>query len=160
MKHLLKLLDWTGEDIIETLDLADALKAQGKAHPRANALAGKSVALVFTKASTRTRCSFDVGVYQLGGHSVTVTSADSQLGRGEPVKDTARVFGRYFDGIMVRTFAQSEVEEYAAYAGIPVINGLTDFAHPCQILADLQTIQLGVMTEARKSGGWMGWMPA
>ncbi len=156
MKHLLKLLDWTGKDIIETLDLADALKAQGKAHPQANALAGKSVALVFAKASTRTRCSFDVGVYQLGGHSVTVTSADSQLGRGEPVKDTARVFGRYFDGIMVRTFAQSEVEEYAAYAGIPVINGLTDFAHPCQILADLQTIRAHKGKLAGLKLAWIG----
>ncbi len=140
-KHLLKLLDWTNEDVISTLDLADALKKQGKNHPQANALAGKSVALVFSKASTRTKCSFDVGVYQLGGHSVTITNADSQIGRGEPVKDTARVFGRYFDGIMVRTFAQSDVDEYAEYSGIPVINGLTDFAHPCQTLADLQTIR-------------------
>ncbi|MDL2323698.1 ornithine carbamoyltransferase [Ruminococcaceae bacterium OttesenSCG-928-A16] len=141
MKHLLKLSDWTGEEIIATLDLADKLKAeqkQGIPHP---ALKGKSIALVFSKASTRTRCSFDVGVYQLGAHSVTLSSAESQIGRGEPIEDTARVLGRYFDGIMIRTYKQSDVEELAKYSGVPVINGLTDDAHPCQVLADLQTIR-------------------
>lgn len=141
MKHLLTLLDWSREDILETLDLADKLKAEQKAgipHPH---LAGKSVALIFTKASTRTRCSFDVGVYQLGGHPVTLSGGDSQMGRGEPIADTARVLGRYFDGIMIRTFKQSDVEALAEYSGLPVINGLTDDYHPCQILADLQTIR-------------------
>lgn len=141
MKHLLKLLDWSSEEIIETLDLADQLKADLKAGKPCNALKGKSVALIFTKASTRTRCSFDVGVYQLGGHSVTLTSAETQIGRGEPIKDTARVLSRYFDGIMIRTFDQSDVEEMAEYGNIPVINGLTDDYHPCQVLADLQTIR-------------------
>lgn len=141
MKHLLKLSDWTKEDILKTLDLADTLKAQQKQGIKHNYLEGKSVALLFAKASTRTRCSFDVGVYQLGGHSVTLSSAESQIGRGEPVEDTARVLGRYFDGIMIRTYLQSDVEKLAEYAGIPVINGLTDDAHPCQILADLQTIR-------------------
>lgn len=141
MKHLLKLSDWTGGELNGLLDLADTIKAQHKAGVQNASLAGKSVVLVFAKASTRTRCSFDVGVAQLGGHSVTLTSAESQLGRGEPIKDSARVFGRYFDGIMIRTYKQSDVEELAEYSGIPVINGLTDFAHPCQVLADLQTIR-------------------
>lgn len=141
MKHLLKLMDWTGDDILDVLDLADKLKAEQKAGVRQTQLACKSVALIFAKASTRTRCSFDVGVYQLGGHPVTLSSAESQIGRGEPIEDTARVLGRYFDGVMIRTYKQSDVETLAAYAGIPIINGLTDFAHPCQILADLQTIR-------------------
>ncbi len=141
MKHLLKLSDWTKEEIIQTLDLADTLKAQQKQGKKNTVLDGKSVALIFAKASTRTRCSFDVGVYQLGGHSVTLSSAESQIGRGEPIEDTARVLGRYFDGIMIRTYRQSDVEKLAQYAGIPVINGLTDDAHPCQVLADLQTIR-------------------
>lgn len=141
MKHLLKLLDWSPAEIMETLDLADQLKADLKAGKPCNALQGKSVALIFTKASTRTRCSFDVGVYQLGGHSVTLSSSETQIGRGEPVKDTARVLSRYFDGIMIRTFEQSDVEEMAEYGTIPVINGLTDDYHPCQVLADLQTIR-------------------
>jgi len=141
MKHLLKLLDWSREDILEILDLADVLKAEQKAGVVNNTLAGKSVALIFSKASTRTRCSFDVGVYQLGGHSVTLSSAESQIGRGEPIEDTARVLGRYFDGIMIRTYKQSDVEALAECSGIPVINGLTDDFHPCQILADLQTIR-------------------
>ena len=141
MNHLLTLLDWSSEEIIETLDLADKLKAEQKAgipHPH---LAGKSIALIFTKASTRTRCSFDIGVNQLGAHSVTLSGNDSQMGRGEPIMDTARVLGRYFDGIMIRTFKQSDVEALAQYSGLPVINGLTDDYHPCQILADLQTIR-------------------
>lgn len=141
MKHLLKLLDWSGEDILKVLNLADKLKAEQKAGIPHKVLEGKSIALLFAKASTRTRCSFDVGVYQLGAHSVTLSSAESQMGRGEPIEDTARVLGRYFDGIMIRTFQHSDVEALAKYAGVPVINGLTDDYHPCQILADLQTIR-------------------
>ncbi len=140
-KHLLTLLDWTKEDIIQTLDLADKLKAEQKAGVVNRSLVGKSIALVFSKSSTRTRCSFDVGVYQLGGHSVTLSSAESQIGRGEPIQDTARVLGRYFDGIMIRTYKQSDIEALAEYSGVPVINGLSDDYHPCQILADLQTIR-------------------
>ncbi len=156
MKHLLKISDWTAEEILATLDLADQVKAAQKAGEKNTALDGKSVALIFAKASTRTRCSFDVGVYQLGGHSVTLSSAESQLGRGEPIRDTARVLGRYFDGIMIRTYKQSDVEELAAYAGIPVINGLTDDAHPCQILADLQTIREHKGTLAGLKLAWVG----
>lgn len=141
MKHLLKLSDWSTEDIISTLDLADKLKAEQKTCIQHKHLEGKSVAMIFAKASTRTRCSFDVGIYQLGGHPVYLSNSESQLGRGEPLKDTARVLGRYFDGIMVRTYKQSDVEELAQYSGIPVINGLTDYTHPCQVLADLQTIR-------------------
>lgn len=155
MKHLLKLLDWSGEEIVATLDLADQLKADQKAGKPCQALAGKSVALIFSKASTRTRCSFDVGVYQLGGHPVTLSASESQIGRGEPIEDTARVLGRYFDGIMIRTYNQSDVEKLAEYAGIPVINGLTDDYHPCQILADLQTIR---EHKGRLQGLQLGWI--
>ncbi len=141
MKHLLKLLDLSKEEIISILDLADQLKYEKKnniAHPL---LAGKSLGMIFQKSSTRTRVSFEVGMYQLGGQALFLSSNDLQIGRGEPVQDTARVLSRYLDGIMIRTFAQKEVEDLAAYGSIPVINGLTDFAHPCQVLADLMTIR-------------------
>jgi ornithine carbamoyltransferase len=141
MKHLLKLLDLTGEEIKHILDVADALKAQRKAgipHPFPP---GKTLAMIFAKNSTRTRVSFETGIYQLGGAGIFLSSTDSQLGRGEPIEDTARVLSRYCDAIMIRTFDQEEVEKLARYAAIPVINGLTDFAHPCQVLADLMTIR-------------------
>ena len=141
MEHLLKLLDVSGEEIISLLNLADQLKYEtqhGMAHPL---LAGKTLGMIFEKSSTRTRVSFEVGMYQLGGHALFLSSNDLQIGRGEPVQDTARVLSRYLDGIMIRTFAQQEVEELAEYGAIPVINGLTDFAHPCQVLADLMTIR-------------------
>lgn len=141
MKHLLKLLDWTPEEIVSTLDLADKLKAENKAGKEHHLLKGKTLAMIFSKNSTRTRVSFEVGMYQLGGHAVMMSNKDSQLGRGEPVQDTARVLSRYVDGIMIRTFEQSEVEALAEYGSIPVINGLTDDYHPCQILADLMTIR-------------------
>lgn len=140
-KDFLKLLDYSGDELIELLDLADRLKAeqrQGKAHPL---LAGKTLGMIFQKASTRTRVSFEVGIYQLGGQGLFLSSADLQIGRGELVEDTARVLTRYLDGIMIRTFAQQEVETIAQYATVPVINGLTDFCHPCQVMADLQTIR-------------------
>jgi ornithine carbamoyltransferase len=141
MKHLLKLLDLTGEEIIEILNLADQLKYEVKhniPHPR---LAGKSLGMIFEKSSTRTRVSFEVGMYQLGGHPLFLSSRDLQIGRGEPVEDTARVLSRYLNGIEIRTFAQEEVESLAKYSTIPIINGLTDFAHPCQVLADLMTVR-------------------
>jgi ornithine carbamoyltransferase len=141
MKHLLKLLDLKGEEITHILDVADALKAQRKAglpHPFPP---GKTLAMIFAKNSTRTRVSFEAGIYQLGGHGIFLSSAESQLGRGEPIEDTARVLSRYCDAIMIRTFQQEEVEKLARYAAVPVINGLTDFAHPCQVLADLMTIR-------------------
>lgn len=141
MKHLLKMLDLSGDEIIEILNLADQLKYElkhGIAHPH---LKGKSLGMIFQKSSTRTRVSFETGMYQLGGQALFLSSNDLQIGRGEPVEDTARVLSRYLDGIMIRTFEQSEVETLAKRGSIPVINGLTDFCHPCQILADLMTIR-------------------
>ncbi len=141
MKHLLKMLDLSKEEIIDILNLADQLKYELKhniPHPH---LKGKSLGMIFQKASTRTRVSFEVGMNQLGGHPLFLSSNDLQIGRGEPVQDTARVLARYLDGIMIRTFEQKEVEDLAEFGGIPVINGLTDFSHPCQILADLMTIR-------------------
>ena len=141
VKHLLKLMDLSGKEIMELLDLADQLKAENKAgipHPH---LAGKTLGMIFEKSSTRTRVSFETGMYQLGGHALFLSSRDLQIGRGEPVQDTARVLSRYLDGIMIRTFAQEEVESLAQYGSIPIINGLTDFCHPCQVLADLMTIR-------------------
>ena len=141
MKHLLKMLDLSGDEILEILNLADQLKyerAHGIAHPY---LKGKSLGMIFQKSSTRTRVSFETGMYQLGGQALFLSSNDLQIGRGEPVEDTARVLSRYLDGIMIRTFEQKEVEDLAEYGSIPIINGLTDFSHPCQILADLMTIR-------------------
>jgi ornithine carbamoyltransferase len=140
MKHLLKLGDLSTEQIMGILNLADQLKYEykhGISHP---VLAGKTLGMIFQKASTRTRVSFEVGMYQLGGHALFLSSRDLQIGRGEPIQDTARVLSRYVDAIMIRTFAQQEVEDLAAYGSIPIINGLTDYAHPCQVLADLMTI--------------------
>lgn len=141
MKHLLKLLDLSGEEIIEILNLADRLKYQQKHGIPHRLLEGKTLGMIFQKASTRTRVSFEVGMQQLGGYPLYLSANDMQIGRGEPVQDTARVLSRYLDGIMIRTFAQKEVEDLAKYGSIPVINGLTDFCHPCQILADLMTIR-------------------
>lgn len=141
MKHLLKMLDLTSNEVIEILNLADQLKYEQKHNISHKLLAGKSLGLIFEKASTRTRVSFEVGMYQLGGQPIFLSSKDMQIGRGEPVQDTARVLSRYLDGIMIRTFEQKEVEALAEYGSIPIINGLTDFCHPCQILADLMTIR-------------------
>ena len=141
MKHLLKMLDLTSEDIIGILNLADQLKYEQKHGIEHRVLAGKTLGMIFEKASTRTRVSFEVGMYQLGGLPIFLSVNDLQIGRGEPVQDTARVLSRYLDGIMIRTFKQSEVEALAQNGTIPIINGLTDFSHPCQILADLMTIR-------------------
>ena len=141
MKHLLKLLDLTEDEIIDLLNLADQLKYERKhniPHPR---LAGKTLGMIFQKASTRTRVSFETGMVQLGGYPLFLSSNDLQIGRGEPVQDTARVLSRYLDGIMIRTYAQQEVEDLAEFGTIPIINGLSDFCHPCQVLADLMTIR-------------------
>ena len=141
MKHLLKMLDLSTEEIIEILNLADQLKYElkhGIPHPH---LKGKTLGMIFQKASTRTSVSFETGMYQLGGYPLFLSSNDLQIGRGEPVQDTARVLSRYLDGIMIRTFEQKEVEDLAQYGSIPIINGLTDFCHPCQVLADLMTIR-------------------
>ena len=141
MKHLLKLQDWSKEEILSTLDLADRLKEEKKKGIRHPILEGKTLGMIFEKSSTRTRVSFEVGMHELGGQALFLSSKELQIGRGEPVEDTARVLSRFLDGIMIRTFEQSEVEALAKYGSIPIINGLTDFCHPCQVLADLQTIR-------------------
>lgn len=141
MKHLLKLLDLSKEEIIELLNLADQLKYEQKNGIAHKHLQGKTLGMIFQKASTRTRVSFETGMYQLGGYPLFLSSNDLQIGRGEPVQDTARVLSRFIDGIMIRTFDQKEVEDLAKYGSITVINGLTDFCHPCQILADLMTVR-------------------
>jgi ornithine carbamoyltransferase len=140
-KHLLKLLDLSREEIYEILDLADQLKYDQKHGIPHQLLQGKTLAMIFSKNSTRTRVSFETGMFQLGGHALFLSNAVSQIGRGEPVQDTARVLSRYCDGIMIRTYEQQEVEDLAKYGSIPVINGLTDFCHPCQVLADLMTVR-------------------
>ncbi|ONI48317.1 ornithine carbamoyltransferase [Candidatus Epulonipiscioides saccharophilum] len=141
MKNLFKLLDLTKEEIIDILDLADQLKYERKHSIYSNPLQGKNIGMIFEKASTRTRVSFEVGIGELGARPLFLSSTDLQIGRGEPLIDTARVLGRYLDAIMIRTFDQSTVEDLAKYSKVPVINGLTDFAHPCQVLADLMTIR-------------------
>lgn len=141
MKHLLKLQDLTQKEIMEILNLADQLKFEHKHGIEHKKLKGKVLGMIFTKSSTRTRVSFETGMYQLGGTALFLSSNDIQLGRGEPIKDTARVLSRYVDGIMIRTFKQSDVEDLAKYGSVPIINGLTDFCHPCQVLADLMTIR-------------------
>jgi len=140
-KDLLSLHDLTTEEINEILMLAKELKAKQKSGIEHPILKGKTLGMIFQKASTRTRVSFEVGMYQLGGSALFLSGRDLQIGRGEPIRDTARVLSRYLDGVMIRTFAQADVEEFAHYADIPVINALTDLLHPCQILADLLTIQ-------------------
>ena len=141
MKPLLKMLDLSKEEILDILNLADQLKYENKNGIEHHILKGKTLGMIFQKSSTRTRVSFETGMYQLGGQALFLSNRDLQIGRGEPVQDTARVLSRYLDGIMIRTFEQKEVEDLAKYGSIPVINGLTDFCHPCQVLADLMTIR-------------------
>ncbi len=141
MKHLLKLADLSKNDILDILNLADQLKYENQHGIEHHHLKGKTLGMIFQKSSTRTRVSFETGMYQLGGQALFLSNRDLQIGRGEPVQDTARVLSRYLDGIMIRTFAQQEVEDLAKYGSIPIINGLTDYCHPCQVLADLMTIR-------------------
>ncbi len=141
MKHLLKLMDLSTNEINEILNLADQLKYEKRNGIEHHHLKGKTLGMIFTKSSTRTRVSFEVGMYDLGGTALFLSSNDIQLGRGEPVEDTARVLSGYLDGIMIRTYKQSDVETLADYGSIPIINGLTDYCHPCQVLADLMTIR-------------------
>ncbi len=141
MKHLLKLMDLSYKEILEILNLADQLKYEKKYGIEHHYLKGKTLGMIFQKSSTRTRVSFEVGMYDLGGSALFLSSRDLQIGRGEPIEDTARVLSRYLDGIMIRTYDQEEVEKLAEYGSIPIINGLTDYAHPCQVLADLMTIR-------------------
>lgn len=141
MKHLLKLQDLNKEEIIDILNLADQLKYENHNGIEHHLLKGKTLGMIFQKSSTRTRVSFETGMYQLGGQALFLSNRDLQIGRGEPVQDTARVLSRYLDGIMIRTFEQKEVDALAEYGSIPIINGLTDYCHPCQVLADLMTIR-------------------
>lgn len=140
-KHLLTLHDWSTEEILDTLSLADELKYKQKNGIEHHLLKGKTLGMIFTKSSTRTRVSFEVGMYQLGGSALFLSANDIQLGRGETIYDTANVLSRFLDGIMIRTYDQKDVEDLAKFGQIPVINGLTDLYHPCQILADFQTIR-------------------
>ena len=137
-RDFLQIPDFSKDEIVALFDLADRMKA-GKYDKKP--LAGKTLAMIFMKSSTRTRVSFEVGTYDLGGHALFLSPRDVQLGRGEPIADTARVLSRYVDGIMIRTFAHQDIEELAKYADVPVINGLTDLVHPCQVLADLLTVR-------------------
>jgi ornithine carbamoyltransferase len=145
-RHFLAIPDFEQGELERLFDLADAMRTGAY---RDKPLAGRSLGMIFMKASTRTRVSFEVGAWQLGGHALFLSPRDIQLGRGEPVADTARVLSRYVDGIMIRTFAHAEIEELARHATVPVINGLTDLLHPCQILADLLTVR-------QHLGGWKG----
>ena len=141
MKHFLKLADLSKEEIVEILDLADKLKYEKRNGIEHHLLKGKTLGMIFQKSSTRTRVSFEVGMFDLGGSALFLSPRDLQIGRGEVVQDTARVLSRFLDGIMIRTFEQKEVEDFASYGDIPIINGLTDYCHPCQVLADLMTIR-------------------
>ncbi len=152
-RDFLAIPDFSRAELVQLLDLAQEMKRGGYTK---RPLAGKTLGLVFAKSSTRTRVSFEVGMFQLGGHALFLSARDIQLGRGEPIRDTARVLSRYLDGIMIRTFAHADVEELARYASIPVINGLTDLLHPCQILADLQTLRESLGTWEGKVIAWIG----
>jgi ornithine carbamoyltransferase len=153
-RDFLQIPDFSKDEIVGLFDLADRMKA-GKYDKKP--LAGKTLAMIFMKASTRTRVSFEVGTYQLGGHALFLSPRDVQLGRGEPIADTARVLSRYVDGIMIRTFAHQDIEELAKYADVPVINGLTDLVHPCQVLADLLTVRQHLETKLEDlTVAWIG----
>lgn len=141
MKHLLKLADLSSEEITEILNVADQLKYEQKNHIKQTYMYGKTLGMIFSKSSTRTRVSFEVSMFQMGGNALFLSDKDLQIGRGESVEDTARVLSKYLDAIMIRTYAQNDVELLAKMASIPVINGLTDYCHPCQVLADLLTIR-------------------
>ena len=152
-RDFLAVTDLSRDELLGLLDLARRMKS---GQYRERPLAGKTLAMIFTKSSTRTRVSFEVGSTQLGGHALFLSSRDIQLGRGEPIRDTARVLSRYVDGIMIRTFAHADVEELARFATVPVINGLTDYNHPCQILADLLTVHENLGDVSRRVVAWIG----
>ena len=152
-RDLLQIADLSPKEIDRLFALAELMRA---GRYRKKPLAGKSLAMIFMKSSTRTRVSFEVGAWQLGGHALFLSPRDVQLGRGEPIADTARVLSRYVDGIMIRTFAHSEVEELARYADVPIINGLTDLVHPCQVLADVLTMKQHLGGYKGKRVAWIG----
>ena len=152
-RHFLAIPDFTRTELDRLFDLAESMRSGAYAK---KPLAGKSLAMIFLKSSTRTRVSFEVGTWQLGGHALFLSSRDVQIGRGEPIPDTARVLSRYVDGIMIRTFAHSDVEQLAQYSRVPVINGLTDLLHPCQVLADILTIRQRLGTYEGRKVAWIG----
>jgi ornithine carbamoyltransferase len=152
-RDFLAVTDLSRDDLLGLIRLASRMKS---GEYRERPLAGKTLAMIFTKSSTRTRVSFEVGSTQLGGHALFLSSRDIQLGRGEPIRDTARVLSRYVDGIMIRTFAHADVEELARFASVPVINGLTDYNHPCQILADLLTVHENLGDLSQRVIAWIG----
>jgi len=156
MRHFLTLLDITPDEAGHILARAAELKAMQKSGTPHRTLAGKTLAMIFDKASTRTRVSFETGMYQLGGHALFLHSGSTQLGRGEPVEDSARVISRMVDGVMIRTFAQENIQQFAKYSSVPVINGLTDLTHPCQILTDVFTYQEHRGDIAGKTVAWIG----
>ena len=152
-RHFLAIPDFTRPELERLFDLAARMK---RGQYRERPLAGKTLGMIFAKSSTRTRVSFEVGAFQLGGHALFLSARDIQLGRGEPIRDTARVLSRYLDGIMIRTFDHADIEELARYGSIPVINGLTDLLHPCQVLADLLTVRENLGGWEGKSVAWIG----
>ena len=152
-RDFLAVPDFTRSDLLALFDLAARMK---RPDYRERPLAGKTLGMIFAKSSTRTRVSFEVGAFELGGHALFLSARDIQLGRGEPIRDTARVLSRYVDGIMIRTFEQADVEELARFASVPVINGLTDLQHPCQVLADLLTVREALGTWEGKVVVWVG----
>ena len=153
--HLLRIADLTKEEIDGLLERASALKERHKKGIPHNPLRGKTLGLIFEKSSTRTRVSFETAMYHLGGNAIFISGKDSQIGRGEPIKDTARVMSRYVDAIVIRTFGHEIIEEYANYSSVPVINGLTDTHHPCQVLADVMTV---VEKKGRYDGLKFAWI--
>lgn len=153
MRHFLSIRDFTPSELENLLALAESMRA---GRYSARPLMGQTLAMIFMKSSTRTRVSFEVGCYQLGGHAIFMSPRDAQLGRGEPVEDTARVLSRYVQGIMIRTFAHADVEAMALHATVPVINGLTDLHHPCQVLADVLTIRQHLGGHQGKVVAWVG----
>jgi ornithine carbamoyltransferase len=152
-RHFLAIPDFSRAELTALFELAESMRTGAYTK---KPLAGKSLAMIFLKSSTRTRVSFEVGTWQLGGHALFLSSRDVQIGRGEPIPDTARVLSRYVDGIMIRTFAHGDVEQLAQYARVPVINGLTDLLHPCQVLADLLTVRQRLGTYEGKKVAWIG----
>jgi len=156
LKHLLKMADLSREEIYKILDLADQMKYNQKNGRPHALLEGKSLAMIFAKSSTRTRVSFEVGMWQLGGHALFMLQEDMQHKRGESIEDTANVLSRYVDGIMIRTYSQKEVEELARYSKVPVINGLTDYSHPCQTLADLMTMREYLASLEGRTAAYIG----
>jgi ornithine carbamoyltransferase len=153
VRHFLAVPDFTRPELVAVLDLAARMK---RGEYRGRPLEGRTLGMIFAKSSTRTRVSFEVGAFQLGGHALFLSSRDIQLGRGEPIRDTARVLSRYLDGLMIRTYDHADVEELARFASIPVINGLTDLLHPCQVLADLLTIRESLGGWEGKTVAWVG----